>query len=112
MLGNLFGAVVGLPFFAVSATPDARGWFALATLGVFQLGLSYLLYARAIRHVTALGSILILMIEPLLNPLWVALTIGERPGRWALVGGAVVVGAVTSRALLLARPQRPVSSVP
>lgn len=107
VLGNLIGAVIGLPFFALSAAPGTQGWLALAGLGVFQLGLSYFIYARAIRHVTALGSILILMVEPLLNPIWVALTIGERPGRWALVGGAIVVGAVTARALTLSRPQRP-----
>lgn len=112
VLGNLIGAVVGLPFFAISVAPGPNGWLALATLGVFQLGISYFLYARAIRHVTALGSILILMIEPLLNPVWVALTLGERPGRWAMVGGAIVVGAVTARALLLARPQRPVPPIP
>lgn len=105
VLGNLIGAVIGLPFFAAGPLPSATGWAALCALGTLQLGLSYFLYARAIRHVTALGSILILMLEPLLNPIWVALTLGERPGRWALVGGAVVLGAVTARALILARRQ-------
>ncbi len=103
VLGNLAAAVVGLPFFAAGPWPGATGWAALVALGTLQLGLSYLLYARAIRHVTALGSILILMLEPLLNPVWAALVLGEFPGRWALVGGAVVLGAVTTRALLLAR---------
>ncbi|HQF39181.1 MAG TPA: DMT family transporter [Opitutaceae bacterium] len=105
VLGNLVGAAIGLPFFAAGPLPSPAGWAALIALGTLQLGLSYLLYSRAIRHVTALGSILILMLEPLLNPVWAALVLGERPGRWALVGGAVVLGAVTTRALLLARRQ-------
>lgn len=103
VLGNLIGAAIGLPFFCTGLPPDAQSWGALVALGTLQLGLSYFLYARAIKHVTALGSILILMIEPLLNPIWVALTLGERPGPWALVGGAVVLAGVTGRALLLAR---------
>lgn len=106
VLGNLLGAAIGVPFFAAGPLPDATGWAALLALGTLQLGLSYFLYSRAIRHVTALGSILILMLEPLLNPVWVALALGERPGRWALVGGTIVLGAVTTRALLLTRRQR------
>ncbi|MFT3830449.1 MAG: EamA family transporter [Opitutaceae bacterium] len=105
VFGNLLGAVVGLPFFAAGPPPSPTGWAALVALGTLQLGLSYFLYARAIKHVTALGSILILMLEPLLNPIWVALVLGEFPGRWALVGGAIVLGAVTTRALILARRQ-------
>lgn len=102
VFGNLLGAAVGLPFFAAGPLPTPTGWAALLALGTLQLGLSYFLYARAIKHVTALGSILILMLEPLLNPIWAALVLGEFPGRWALVGGAIVLGAVTTRALLLA----------
>lgn len=110
VLGNLIGAAIGLPFFFTGLPPDAKSWGALVALGTLQLGLSYFLYARAIKHVTALGSILILMIEPLLNPTWAALVLGERPGRWALVGGSIVLGAVTARALILARRQNPESS--
>lgn len=105
VLGNLIGAAIGLPFFAAGPLPDAGGWAALFALGFFQLGISYFLYSRAIRHVTALGSILILMLEPILNPVWAALVLGERPGRWALLGGTIVLGAVTARALILVRRQ-------
>jgi drug/metabolite transporter (DMT)-like permease len=63
-----------------------------------QLGISYWLYARAIRHVTALEAVLIPVIEPILNPVWVLLMMGERPSKFALIGGAVVLTAVTLRA--------------
>jgi drug/metabolite transporter (DMT)-like permease len=99
-LGNLLAGVIGLPFMLRSGfLPDARGWLALALLGTVQLGFSYLLYARAIRHVTALEAVLIPVIEPILNPVWVLLALGERPGRYSLVGGVIVLGAVTVRTL-------------
>ena len=72
---------------------------ALLVLGVFQLGIPYLLYARAIRHVTALEAVLIPVIEPILNPVWVMLAVGEKPAPLALLGGAIVVGSVTWRAV-------------
>ena len=97
-LGNLLAGVVGLPFmFSAQTFPSVRGWIALALLGVVQLGVSYLLYARAIRHITALEAVLIPVIEPILNPIWVLLALGERPGPLSLLGGVIVLSAVTAR---------------
>ena len=79
------------------------GWVALLLLGTVQLGLSYWLYTRAIRHVTALEGVIIPIIEPLLNPIWVLLFVGEAPSSLALVGGAVVITGVTLRSLLASR---------
>jgi drug/metabolite transporter (DMT)-like permease len=62
-------------------------------LGVFQLGLSYVLYSLAIRHVSALEAIMIPILEPILNPVWVLLLTGERPGPWAMLGGLIVLGS-------------------
>jgi drug/metabolite transporter (DMT)-like permease len=67
------------------------------------LGLSYVLYSEAIKHVTALEAILIPGIEPILNPIWVFLVLGEAPGKWALVGGLVVLVSVTVRSLIAIR---------
>jgi drug/metabolite transporter (DMT)-like permease len=97
-LGNLLAGIVGLPFMISAQTcPNTRGWIALALLGIVQLGVSYLLYARAIRHITALEAVLIPVIEPILNPIWVLLVLGERPGPLSMVGGAIVLSAVTAR---------------
>jgi len=99
-LGNLLAGVVGLPFmFSAKTFPSVHGWIALALLGIVQLGISYLLYARAIRHITALEAVLIPVIEPILNPIWVLLALGERPGPLSLVGGVIVLVAVTTRML-------------
>jgi drug/metabolite transporter (DMT)-like permease len=99
ILGNIIAAVIGLPF-ARGGVPDARAWAGLLLLGVVQLGASYLLYAVAIKHVQALDAILISVVEPILNPIWVLIVAGERPGWLALAGGVIVVGSVAARGVL------------
>ncbi len=68
-------------------------------LGIFQLGLAYVLYAEAMKHITALEGLLVPTIEPILNPIWVMLLLNETPGPWALAGGAIVLTAITARAV-------------
>ena len=97
VLGNLLAGLIGLPFMFQSM-PDAMGWIGLLLLGVVQLGLPYVMYALALRHVRAIEGILLPMIEPVLNPVWVFLLLGEAPGPLALLGGAIILGAVIFRA--------------
>ena len=99
LLGNILTGIIALPFIARGPLPPTSDWGYIFLLGIFQLGLSYILYAEAIKHITALSSVLIAMIEPILNPLWVVLIIGEVPGPWAVVGGLIIVGTVTIRAV-------------
>ncbi len=68
-------------------------------LGIFQLGLSYVIYSKAIRHVTALEAVLIPIVEPLLNPIWVMLLQKEVPTLYAIIGGSIVLIGVTVRAI-------------
>jgi drug/metabolite transporter (DMT)-like permease len=98
ILGNLIAGATGLFWLVQAPGLNASGWAALLALGIVQLGLSYMLYARAIKHVTALEAVLIPVIEPILNPVWVMLFVGERPGPLSLCGGLLVLGAVTWRA--------------
>ncbi len=102
LLGNILTALIGLPFM-FGAMPDAKSWIGLLLLGVFQLGLPYIFYTAAIKHVAALEASLIPVLEALLNPLWVFLLIGETPSWWAVIGGMIVLGAVTARGILVAR---------
>jgi drug/metabolite transporter (DMT)-like permease len=110
-LGNVLAALIGLPFmFGPGPGPDLVGWLTLIVLGVFQLGFSYALFSYAMKHLPALEVILISTIEPILNPLWVLLFLGELPGKWALIGGAVVVISVTLKGVMSVRqlpPARP-----
>ena len=100
-LGNLIAAAATLPF-ALQALPEMtspRGAAVLLYLGVVQLGVAYLLFIRGVRKVPAAEASLISMLEPVLNPVWVLLGLGERPGPWALVGGAIVIASVVVRTL-------------
>jgi drug/metabolite transporter (DMT)-like permease len=98
ILGNGLAFLVGLPWLVRAPALPTVGWLSLALLGIVQLGMSYWLYARAIRHVTALEAVLVPVIEPILNPCWVVLAMGEKPTPLALLGGAVVLSAITLRA--------------
>lgn len=106
ILGNLLAFVIGLPWIIDAPALPPTGWGALLLLGSVQLGFSYWLYARAIRHVTALEAVLIPVIEPLLDPFWVLLALGERPSLQALIGGAIVLTAITVRGVLALRARR------
>ncbi len=89
--------MLGIPFLLATGTPvlNAASVGSVLFLGVLQLGIPYILYAKAAAHCPPLACCLLGAIEPLLNPLWVFLFDGERPGAMALIGGAVVIATVT-----------------
>lgn len=101
ILGNAITAIVGVPFI-FSAFPDTKGWIYLVILGVVQLGIPYILFSKAIKKTTAIEASLITMIEPILNPVWVSLLIGEIPGILSITGGVIVITAVTIRCIIVA----------
>ena len=110
LLSHGITLVVAIPFFWQSA-PSLAGWGALAFLGIFQMGLSSILLNYGVKHVTAVQSLLTAVLEPLFNPIWVFLVLGERPGPRALVGGAVILVAVTLRSVISLRSaMRPVAA--
>ena len=78
-------------------TPDLSDAAGLAFLGIIQIGFAYLLFGYGVAHVQALEASLIGMLEPVLNPVWVFLFLGETPGWWAVLGGAIIVTAVAAR---------------
>jgi drug/metabolite transporter (DMT)-like permease len=99
ILGNLFTAVIAIPFM-IGPLPTSESLIGLFLLGTVQLGVSYILYSKAIKHVTAIEGILIPVVEPLLNPIWVLIFLNERPGSWAIIGGTVVILSITIRSLI------------
>ncbi len=96
ILGNVITFCICLPFI-IHEPPTGVSILPLSYLGIIQLGLPFVLYSAAIKYVTAIDAVLIQTIEPLLNPIWVFLVIGEEPGSWAIMGGAVVLITVTLR---------------
>lgn len=102
LLGNILTTLVGVPFITMQY-PDLYGWIDIVLMGIIQLGIPYALYSIAIKRISALEAVLTSTIEPVLNPLWVLLVIGEKPGQWALVGGLIVLISVTVRGIISAR---------
>ncbi|MEO9255660.1 MAG: DMT family transporter [Tepidiformaceae bacterium] len=108
LLGNLL-LVVGL--LAVNLGRGAWDIFrpgpadigGLLFLGVVQIGLAYLVFGFGVARVQALEASLIGMLEPVLNPVWVFLALGETPGWWAVAGGSVIVVAVVTRTVATER---------
>lgn len=96
-LGQVFAAVIGLPFvFFTDAEFTPVTVSCILALGIVQLGIPYVLFALSMKHCTPLACNLIGVVEPLLNPVWVFLFNGEAPGIFALTGAAVVIAAIVA----------------
>lgn len=96
LIGQCLTFLAGLPF--IIATRPAfttTATLSILTLGVFQLGISYILYVKSARYCPPLACCLLGAVEPLLNPVWVLIFDGERPGVFALIGGVIVVVSIT-----------------
>lgn len=94
--GNFLLALLTLPS-GIAALPTAtwKDYAAVGFLGIFQIGISYILFIKGVRGGTRpLDASIIGFIEPLLNPVWVFLFVGERPSQWAILGGLIIIATV------------------
>lgn len=94
--GNSIIVLIMLPFL-ISNPPQltAIDFGAIAYLGIFQIGIAYILFTDGIANgVRSLDASIIGFIEPLLNPVWVFIFVGEKPSRWAIIGGVIILTAV------------------
>ena len=92
--GNVFTAAALLPFVGHDLGLSMKSFLALLFLGIFQIALAYIFFVKGLKYVTATQASLTGMLEPVANPLWVLLFLGERPSGWALIGGSVVLATV------------------
>jgi DME family drug/metabolite transporter len=97
--GNLLAAAATLPLWPLGPAAGPGDLGAVLFLGVFQLGLAYLCFSLGLRGTPAVEASLLVLLEPVLNPVWTYLFAGERPGPWALAGGAVILLATAWRTL-------------
>ena len=106
--GNVLAATALLPFVVRDLSLSTRSAAILVLLGAVQLACAYVLFVNGLRHVTATQASLIGMVEPIANPVWVFLFLGERPSAFALAGGAIVLTAIAWRSLA----STPIESLP
>jgi drug/metabolite transporter (DMT)-like permease len=107
-LNHLVSGLVLLPWvltFHISLS--GMQWLLIGLLGVFQMGLPYVLFARGVRTVSTQEAALLTLIEPILNPLWVWLCWGEYPGTATCIGGALILGGLALRYLVFPSRQAP-----
>jgi DME family drug/metabolite transporter len=106
VIGNMLACAATLPMALPAPHAGLRNLGVLLYLGMFQIGLAYLLVTRAIRHVPAFEATTVLLLEPALNPVWVWLVQGERPGPGSLEGGALILSATLLNAWWQGRRQK------
>ena len=98
LIAFLVTASFGFPFI-LKETWTVNSWLILAFLGIFQIGFAFIFFTKGIKHIPALEANLIGTLEPVLNPIWVFLFYGESMGKFALIGGLVVLGGVVLSAV-------------
>jgi drug/metabolite transporter (DMT)-like permease len=97
IVGNALVFLVCLPALSPLPQPTSRDVLVIAWLGVFQVGAAYAFVARGVRQVRAFDATMLMLIEPVLNPVWAWLLHGERPGPWSLAGGAMILATTAVR---------------
>ena len=99
--GNVLTAIICFTFIIEGLSKSTQlDWLIIFGLGIFQLGIPYILYTTALKYVSALDAILVGMLEPILNPIWVYIFIGEAMGEWAFIGGALVIIGTLGRVII------------
>ena len=111
--GNLIAAFAALPLAWPFPAATAGEWATVVYLGVCQIGLAYVCLTASIRHLPALEVSLLLLLEPVLNPVWTWILRGEHPGTWTILGGGIIIAATALGSLHDARTaaMRPVSEL-
>jgi drug/metabolite transporter (DMT)-like permease len=109
--GNVLTAAVLLPFVAHDLALTPKSAAVLAFLGLVQIAGAYALFVQGLKHVTATQASFAGMIEPIANPVWVFLFLGERPSGYAVAGGLIVLAAIAWRTLS-SPPETPVMTPP
>ena len=106
VIGNLIAFFVGLPFALPIIGARPLDWAIVGGLGTIQIGVAYVFLTAGMRHVRALEASMLLLLEPVLNPVWSWLIHGEKPRAWSLVGGAVILGGTLVKTWLDSREGR------
>lgn len=99
--GNLIAGALTAPFWIGSAGSllgiGGQDLLLLLFLGVFQIGLAYVFVTRGIREVPAFEVSLLILVEPVLNPIWAWIVHGEHPSRGAMAGAALILAATLTK---------------
>ncbi|HOY11643.1 MAG TPA: DMT family transporter [Saprospiraceae bacterium] len=109
--GNLFVVLIMFPIVVQETPPNYLQLSYMAFLGFVQLGVGYLFFTYGQKHISAIESALIAMLEPILNPMWVMIGYGEKPGGWAILGGLIIILALVFRMVFISVTNKKVTKI-
>jgi len=105
-MNNLACCLLLLPFMMDRLSLTGGEFLIITVMGIVQLGVPYWLFSKAVEKIPVHEASLLVLIEPVLNPLWVALMVGEIPGAATFMGGALIVAGLAVRYGWAARSQK------
>lgn len=102
--GSIFACLACLPMALPVGSSTPQDWLVVGYLGIFQIAVAYVFLIRGIERVPAVEASLLLLLEPVLNPVWAWIVHGEKPGAWSLTGGAILLMATAVKSWIDTRP--------
>ncbi len=103
VIGNLMAFFLAAPFAFPVQAARPLDWAIITGLGTIQIGIAYIFLTKGMRHVRALETSMLLLLEPVLNPIWSWLIHGESPRAWSLLGGAIILGGTMAKSWMDSR---------
>jgi len=98
--GNVIVALVCIPFITDMNSISLKDFAMVSFLGVFQIAFAYALFSYGLKRIIAVEASIISMFEPVLNPIWVFIGYGEVPSFYAIIGGLIIITAITVRTII------------
>ena len=98
--GNVLVALICIPFITDMNSISVQDFAMVSFLGVFQIAFAYALFSYGLKRIIAVEASIISMFEPVLNPIWVFIGYGEVPSFYAIIGGIIIMTAITVRTLI------------
>ncbi len=102
--GNVIVALICIPFLSGIENVNFSNLWMVSFLGIFQIGLAYAVFSFGLRRVLAIEASIIALVEPVFNPVWVFIGYGEIPSFMAIIGGIIILSAITARTLIMETP--------
>lgn len=102
-IGNIIVAIICIPFLSTLQEIVFTDLWKVIYLGVFQIAIAYAFFSTGLKRVFAVEASIISMVEPILNPVWVFFGYGEVPSVTAIIGGIIIITAITIRTIQMGR---------
>jgi len=102
-IGNIIVAIICIPFLSTLQEVVFTDLWKVIYLGIFQIAIAYAFFSTGLKRVFAVEASIIAMVEPVLNPVWVFIGYGEVPSVTAIIGGVIIITAISIRTIQMGR---------